>query len=388
MTVDLAQVLDRLLHAVTGQTNVIDRDELALIVDQLAVLLLIHRLDRIPVGIEDLGRVFVLVEHRVDPRLIELVGNDQLKNGIVQALIETMRLAGEAAFDKGHDQGQEVVRQARALDDQGGQRQVGRGADHQRIALQGGVGEQVVEVGLEPVEVHVGQLVVLGQRDDGDHRRAVLEEVQVAKLGGVVLGLLVLLQRFAVALGLDRQQADALDGLGHLVEVRQVDGAEEQVVDIQPCRLFVQHPELVQRRRGTLLRHHRLGISHRHRPGQAHKQIVGIQADGFANVDAGAAEVILVVVGGHRLGGEDVEDLLGDVLVGVTLHGVDVDVLDIAVVALFGVTHDVVGDQHHGVPRADAAHHAFFAVLLIVEVVGEVPLLGQVLAQQAAGVDM
>src|SRR5689334_19447564 len=40
VTVDLAQVLDRLLHAIARQTNVIDRDELVLVVDQLAVLLL------------------------------------------------------------------------------------------------------------------------------------------------------------------------------------------------------------------------------------------------------------------------------------------------------------------------------------------------------------
>jgi hypothetical protein len=62
--------------------------------------------------------------------------------------------------------------------------------------------------------------------------------VQVVQRRGVVAGVLVLLQRRLVALGFDRQQADAFDGLGDLVEVRQVDGAEEQVVDVQALRLF------------------------------------------------------------------------------------------------------------------------------------------------------
>ena len=163
VAVDLAQVLDGFLHAVARQADVIDRDELVLIVDQLAVLLLVHRLDRVPVGVEDLRRVLVLVEHGLDARLIEVFGDDEVEHGVVQALVVTVLIAGEAALDEGDDQGQEIVRQARALDDQGGQRQVGRGADHQGVALQGGVGEQAVEVGLEPVQVHVRQLVVLGQ---------------------------------------------------------------------------------------------------------------------------------------------------------------------------------------------------------------------------------
>ena len=33
VTVNLAQILDRLLHAIPGQTNVIDRDKLVLVVD-------------------------------------------------------------------------------------------------------------------------------------------------------------------------------------------------------------------------------------------------------------------------------------------------------------------------------------------------------------------
>ncbi|VEB45095.1 Uncharacterised protein [Chromobacterium violaceum] len=70
------------------------------------------------------------------------------------------------------------------------------------------------------------------------------------------------------------------------------------------------------------------------------------------------------------------------------LHRVDVEVLDVAAFALLGVAHDVVGDQHHRVPRPDAAHHAFGAGFLVVEVVGEVPLFRQVFAQQPAGVDV
>ena len=234
-------------------------------------------------------------------------------------------------------------------------------------------------MGLEPVQVHVRQLVVLGQGDDRHHRRAVLEEVQVVQGRGVVARGLVLLQRGAVAARLDRQQADALDGLGLLVEVRQVDGAEEQVVDVQARLLALEHLELVRPCRRHF-RHHRFGVGDGHGAGQAHEQVVGVQANGLADVDAGATEVVLVVVGGHRLGGEDVEDLLGDVLVGVLLHGVDVDVLDRAVIALLGVAHDVVGDQHHRVPWADTAHDAGFAAVFIVEVVREVPFLRQVFA--------
>nr|GFD49212.1 hypothetical protein [Tanacetum cinerariifolium] len=77
-----------------------------------------------------------------------------------------------------------------------------------------------------------------------------------------------------------------------------------------------------------------------------------------------------------------------DVLVGVTLHGVDVDVLDGAVIAFFGVAHDVVGDQHHRVPRADTAHDAGFAAVFILEVVRKIPFFREVLAQQATGVDV
>ena len=40
VTVDLAQVLDRFLHAIPGQADVVDRDELVLVIDQLSVCLL------------------------------------------------------------------------------------------------------------------------------------------------------------------------------------------------------------------------------------------------------------------------------------------------------------------------------------------------------------
>ena len=96
----------------------------------------------------------------------------------------------------------------------------------------------------------------------------------------------------------------------------------------------------------------------------------------------------MIVVGSDGLSGKNVEDLLGDVLVGVLLHGVDINMLDLAIVALFGVAHDVVGDQHHGIPGPDPLEHAGIARLLVVEVIGEVPLLGQILAQQAPRVDV
>ncbi|MNJ37859.1 hypothetical protein D3C77_326950 [compost metagenome] len=70
------------------------------------------------------------------------------------------------------------------------------------------------------------------------------------------------------------------------------------------------------------------------------------------------------------------------------LHGIDINVLDVAVIVFFGIAHDVVGDQHHRVPGADTAHDAGFAAVFIVEVVGEVPFFRQVLAQQASGVDV
>ena len=71
VTIDLAQVLDRFLHAVPRQADVVDRDEFFLVVDQLAILLLIHRLDRVPVGIEDLRRILEFVEQLVDPVFID-----------------------------------------------------------------------------------------------------------------------------------------------------------------------------------------------------------------------------------------------------------------------------------------------------------------------------
>ncbi len=205
--------------------------------------------------------------------------------------------------------------------------------------------------------------------------------------GRVVTGILVLLQRGPIALGLDRQQADAFDRLGHFVEVRQVDGTEEQVVDVQTLWLFLEHLELVAaRRRG--FRHHGLGVGNRHRAGQAHEQVVGVEANGFADVDASATEIVLVVVSRDRLRRQNVENLLRDVLVGVLFHRVDVDVLNVAVIAFFGIPHDVVGDQHHGVPWADTAHDAGFAAVFVGEVIGEVPLFRQVFAQQATGVDV
>ncbi|MNZ98881.1 hypothetical protein D3C78_1181860 [compost metagenome] len=100
-------------------------------------------------------------------------------------------------------------------------------------------------MGLEPVQVHVRKFVVLGQGDDRHHRRTVLEEVQVVQGCRVITGGLVLFQRCAIALGLDRQQADAFDRLGHLVEVRQVDGAEEQVVDVQTRLVLLEHFEFI-----------------------------------------------------------------------------------------------------------------------------------------------
>src|SRR3546814_14590871 len=66
----------------------------------------------------------------------------------------------------------------------------------------------------------------------------------------------------------------------------------------------------------------------------------------------------------------------------------DVKVLDVAVSVVFGVAHDVVGDQHHRVPGADSAHDAGFAAVFVGEVVREIPFFGQVLAQQASGVDV
>ncbi|MNJ37860.1 hypothetical protein D3C77_326960 [compost metagenome] len=164
-------------------------------------------------------------------------------------------------------------------------------------------------MGLEPVQVHVRQLVVLGQRDNRDHRRAILEKVQVVQGRSVVARGLVLLQRRPIALGFDRQQADALDRLGLCVEVGQVDGAKEQVIDVQGLLIFLEHLEFVRARRSAF-RHHGFGVGDGHRAGQAHEQVIGVQADGFADVDARPTEVGLVVVGSDGLGGENVEDLL------------------------------------------------------------------------------
>jgi hypothetical protein len=49
------------------------RDELVLVVDQLAVFLLVHRLDRVPVGVEDLRRVFEFVEQLIDACFVEVL---------------------------------------------------------------------------------------------------------------------------------------------------------------------------------------------------------------------------------------------------------------------------------------------------------------------------
>ena len=72
----------------------------------------------------------------LDARLIEVFGDDEVEHGVVQALVVTVLVAGEAALDEGDDQGQEVVRQARALNDQGGQRQVGRSAHRRSRSLE------------------------------------------------------------------------------------------------------------------------------------------------------------------------------------------------------------------------------------------------------------
>nr|GFD53318.1 hypothetical protein [Tanacetum cinerariifolium] len=102
----------------------------------------VHWLDRIPVGVQDLRRVFILVEQIVNPALVEFLAHDEIQNRIIQRVIEAIRLFGEAALDERHDQGQEIIRQARAFRDQRGQRQVGGGADHQGVTLERGVGEQ------------------------------------------------------------------------------------------------------------------------------------------------------------------------------------------------------------------------------------------------------
>ena len=119
VTVYLAQVLDRLLHAIARQTNVIDRDELVLVVDQFAVLLLVHRFDRVPVGVEDLRRVFEFVEQVVDPVFVEVFMDDEVQDRVIQRFVEAIRIFCEATLDERHDQRQEVVRQARALGDKG-----------------------------------------------------------------------------------------------------------------------------------------------------------------------------------------------------------------------------------------------------------------------------
>ena len=90
-----------------------------------------------------------------------LAGNE-IEDFLVEAFVIPVLVNGKTALDEGHDQGQEIVAQARALDDQRGQRQVGRGTDHQGVTLERGIGEQVVEVGLEAVEVGVCQLVAFG----------------------------------------------------------------------------------------------------------------------------------------------------------------------------------------------------------------------------------
>ncbi len=241
---------------------------------------------------------------------------------------------------------------------------------------------------LEPVEIEIGQLVVFRQRDNRHHRRAVLEKVQVTQHASIVAGVLVVIERLAIAIRFDRQQADAFDRLGVLVEMRQVDRAEKEVVDVQPCRFALEDLELFRAGGHRLFGHHRLRIRHCHRPGEAHEQVVGIEADGFTDVDAGAAEIILIVIGGHCLGSENVEDLLRDVLIGVPLHRIDIVIATLAGIIGLGVAHDVVGNQHHRVPRPDALHHAFLAAFLAVEVVGEIPLFGKILAQQTTGIDV
>ena len=78
VTVDLAQVLDRFLHAIPGQADVVDRDKFFLVIDQFAVLLLVHRLDRIPVGVEDLRRVLEFVEQPVSYTHLTLPTNREV----------------------------------------------------------------------------------------------------------------------------------------------------------------------------------------------------------------------------------------------------------------------------------------------------------------------
>ena len=161
--------------------------------------------------------------------------------------------------------------------------------------------------------------------------------------------------------------------------MRQFDGPEEEVVDVQSAVVL---------RQGQRVGYDRFGIGNGHGAGEAHEEVVGVQADGFTDVDAGIAEIVLVVIGGDGLRRQDVEDLLRNVLVGMALHRIDVDMADAAILVGFGITHDVIGDQHHGVPRTDAVHHAFRIRFFIVEVVGKIPFFGQILAQQATGIDV
>ena len=62
VTVNFTQVLDGFFHAVSRKADVIDRHKFVFVVNQLTVFLLVHRLDRVPVGVEDFGRVLELVE--------------------------------------------------------------------------------------------------------------------------------------------------------------------------------------------------------------------------------------------------------------------------------------------------------------------------------------
>ena len=94
---------------------------------------------------------------------------------------------------------------------------------------------------------------------------------------GVVVGILVLLQRSTITLGFDRQEANASNGLRHFFEVREIDRAEEQVVDVKKLRLFMENLELVAApRRG--FRHHQFGVGDRYRASQTYQQVAGVQS--------------------------------------------------------------------------------------------------------------
>lgn len=146
VAIDLPQIEQCLFHRLAAEANVVDGDELLFLADKLPVLLLIHGLDGVPVGIEDLGRVLELVEHAVEQLFVPLLVADHLDHHLVEVIVEAIVILGKAALDKGHYQGQEVIAQTGALDDQGGEGDVGRRTYDQGITLESGIGKEPVEV--------------------------------------------------------------------------------------------------------------------------------------------------------------------------------------------------------------------------------------------------